>query len=330
MAQQTVDARSGGVMTGDTVGILMILGALFLFSIQDGLIKHLSGGYSVFQIVMIRSLAAAPIVFLILRLRDNTTHIGSDRWLAHLLRATVMFTSYTSFYLAIAAVPLATVVALAFTAPLFVTAGAVLFFGEEVGVRRWGAILIGFAGVLVVVRPGGESFEPAALFAVYAAFAYAASSLMARRLGSTESGAKMGLHTTFWFGIFGAALLIVIPLFGQAAHPSLAFATRAFAQPTAIDLGLMVACSVIAGVGFYLLAEAYRVGRASVVSPFEYSGILWPVMWGVLFFNEIPDAATITGIGLIIGSGLFVMSRENVRGRPLVTRRGRLRMRSGF
>jgi drug/metabolite transporter (DMT)-like permease len=181
-----------------------------------------------------------------------------------------------------------------------------------VGPRRWIALVAGFAGVLIMVRPGGDLFEWAAILPVLSGFAYAISMIGARRLGTTQSASALA----FWGNaVFLAAALAMSAVLGsggfaQETHPSLAFLLRGWVTPTPFDLTLMMACGVIAAIGLTLLTQAYRIGEASVVTPFEYTGLLWSVIYGWAFWQQWPTLPDWTGIAIIIGAGLYILWRE--------------------
>lgn len=305
-------------------GVLFVLAGISIFSLQDVFIKYLSEGYSVFQIVFVRSLVAVGLVLLIARFDGGLSALRTRRPLAHLLRACAMLLAYTLFYLAIAAVPLADAVALFFVAPLFITALSAVILGEAVGRRRWIAVSVGFAGVLVMLRPGDGLIEPAALFAVLAALFYALSQIATRRLGRTERGPALAFYPTVIYIAATALLGLGLgdgALEGQGGA-SLAFMLRGWPLPGWRDLALMAGCGLIAAFGFYFLSQAYRVAQPTTVAPFEYVALLLAVLWGYLFWHEVPDGLTLLGIALVVGSGLYVLRRETVRGRRIVAGRG--------
>jgi drug/metabolite transporter (DMT)-like permease len=220
--------------------------------------------------------------------------------------------SFTSYYMAIAALPLAEAAALAFAAPLFLTGLSALILGEPVGRDRWLAVAVGFVGVLVVLRPGSALFEPAALLAVASAFCYAGSQTITRHLGRTESGATMALASTLMFLFVAVMSRLVIGSHGTGAglHPSLAFLARDWVWRGWGELALIAAAGLVASVGGYSLVQAYRAAPAGTVAPFEYVMILWAVLWGYLFWGEVPGPFTVAGVALTIAAGLYVAHRE--------------------
>ncbi len=303
-------------------GILLLVGGIAVFSLQDVIIRLLSGDYPVHEIVFFRSLVAIVTAMLFVWFDGGFASLRTGRLLLHLARGLVGFVSYTCYYMAIAAIPLADAVAITFSAPLFVTSLSPIFLREPVGPHRWGAVAVGFGGVIVIIRPGVGIVDPAAGLALVAALCYAIMILMTRRLGGSERASTMSFFTTTAF----LALSIATGLglghgaFHIEGHASVDFLLRAWTVPDHGDLALMGTCGVIFGVGLYLLSRAYSVTEVSAITPFEYTAILWAAGWGYFIWQELPDNFALVGMVLVIGSGLYVVHREVVRGRKTVSR----------
>ncbi len=299
-------------------GVALLVAGIAVFSVQDLILKLISGAYPLHQAMVLRSLTALPLLLLLVHRDGGLTTLFTPGTRAMILRGGVMFTAYTAYYLALAALPMATTVALYFSAPLFITILSVLILKETVGPRRWLALMAGFTGVLIMVRPGGDLFDWAALLPVLAGLTYAISMISARRLGSTETAPALA----FWGNaVFLAAAIVMSLILGPGnhaddAHPSLAFLLRGWVMPTAFDLMLMMACGVIAAIGLTLLTQAYRVAESSVVTPFEYTGLFWSVIYGWLFWRDWPVLADWIGISIITGAGLYILWREALTKAP--------------
>jgi len=294
-------------------GVALLVAGIAVFSVQDLILKLLSGAYPLHQAMVLRSLTALPLLVLLVHREGGLGTLFTPGTRAMILRGVVMFLAYTSYYLALAALPMATTVALYFSAPLFITILSVVILKETVGPRRWVALFAGFAGVLIMVRPGGDLFDWAALLPVIAGLTYAISMISARRLGSTETAPALA----FWGNaVFLLAAIAMSAVLGSGAwqsdaHPSLAFLLRGWVMPTAFDLMLMMACGVIAAIGLTLLTQAYRVAESSVVTPFEYTGLVWSVIYGWLFWRDWPVLSDWIGIAIITGAGLYILWRES-------------------
>jgi drug/metabolite transporter (DMT)-like permease len=282
---------------------------VFVFALQDWIIKAISDLYPVHQAIIIRCIVALPILLVLVRMSGSFRNILSPqaRWLA--LRGLILVVSYTSYYLAFPAMPLAQVIALWFTTPLFVVALAGPILGERVGPERWIATIIGFVGVLVMVKPFSAAFDIAALLPVLSAVTYGTAQLMARRMGVTESAAVMSFHQNLMY--FLVAGLVALWLgdgrFAGGGNGSLDFLLRPWVMPTTEHLLMLAACGPIAAAGMVLLTQAYRMAEANFVTSFEYTAIIWASLGGWYFWNEIPDLYTFIGAALIIAAGLYVL-----------------------
>jgi drug/metabolite transporter (DMT)-like permease len=291
------------------LAILFLCLGVFVYSLQDAIIKKVSGDYAVTQALFIRSLVAVPLLICFVQLEAGIRAIGSPQigWL--ILRSLGLFLSYTAYYIAFPALPLAEAVALYFTVPLFIIVLAGPLLKESVPWTSWMAVAVGFAGVLIILQPGSAVFEPAALFSLLSALLYGLCALLARRLGTTEPASVMTFYQNLVF--MAAAVLLALVLHAaeirQAVHPSLDFLVRPWRMPSAVDFLLMASCGAIAAVGATMLTHAYRIGEANRVGSFEFTGILWLPLWGFLFFAELPRWTTALGAVLIVMSGMIAL-----------------------
>ena len=303
--------KAGVTSTAGAAGTLVF--GLFLFSIQDIIIKYFSSDYSVLQIVFLRGLVALGIFLLLFKLMHEKVALLSGRPILMLCRGLFGFASYTCYYLAVAAMPLAEVATITFTMPLFVTAMSALLLGEKVGLRRWSAVVVGFIGVLIILSPSGEFNSLAVVFAFGASITYATQTIITRFLGSHDHPLTIAFNAIFIFtctsGILSLLMLNDI-ISISSSHPSLAFFSRDWMLPEAVDLLLMAVIGVIAAVGFYCLSKAYCSSEASAIAPFEFTYILWAVVFGYLLWDETPGPTTILGMLVLISSSLYIWYRE--------------------
>lgn len=301
-------------LSRNSAGILFLIAGIAVFAVQDLILKLLSGTYPLHQAMVLRSLTAVPFLLILVKLNGGLATLVTPGLPRMIGRGFVMFTAYTSYYLALAALPLASTVALYFAAPLFITLLSVLILNEKVSILRWFAVATGFAGVIIMVRPGSNLFDWAAPLAVISGLTYGISMVSARRMGSHETAAALA----FWGNaVFLLCALILSAIFGSgefagAGHKSVAFMTRGWVWPTGFDILLMMACGVIAAAGLTLLTQAYRIAQSNVVAPFEYTALIWGVLYGWVFWSDWPDATGWVGIAIIVGSGLFVIWLERV------------------
>jgi len=290
-------------------GIRLLCAGVFVFSLQDPVVKQVSGAYPLTEVLVIRSLVAIPILLLMVQFEAGWRAIFTKQFRSLTARAGIMFVAYTAYYMAFPAMNLAYAVALYFTVPLFVSALAGPVLGERIGLKAWAALAVGFGGVLVILQPSSGLFQWAALLSLLAALMYATAMLMARRIGTAQPAAVMAFYQN---GVFLAGALVIAVCthwlgIDDAVHPSVAFLVRPWVWPTLPDALLIASCGVIASAGMLLLTNAYRISPANQVTPFEYTGILWAPLWGFLFFDEVPRWTTVAGAALIAMAGLFAL-----------------------
>ena len=290
-------------------GILCLLAGIAVFSLQDLILKRLSGDYPLHQAMVLRSLAAAPLLFALACATGGARSLIAPGWPRMILRGFVSFAAYTGYYLALPALPIATTVALYFSAPLMIVVLSVVLLGERVSALRWLAVAIGFLGVLVILRPDAAPIDLAAILAITSGMAYALSMILARLQGQF-SAAALAFHGNL---VFLALALLLSLVFGRGGwevaglHPSLSFLMRPWVMPSLADLALMAGCGAIAAMGLTLLNQAYRIAPSASLAPFEYSALLWGLLWGWLVWGDWPDAVTWAGIAILVGAGLAVL-----------------------
>lgn len=307
----------------DWQGIGFVTIGIVLFSVQDVIIKRISGAYPVQELVFLRSVIALVLLLALLHWRQGLGRLRTQRWGQHFVRGLVMCASYITYYLAIAALPLAEAVSLYFVAPVLVTLLSVVVLKEQVTRHRVWAVVIGFGGTLVILRPGLGVFEGAAVFSLLAALFYAISVVLTRQMAGSESGMAMAVYATAVYLITTGLIGLIWPdgFTTASTHPSVQFVARPWLLPTATDMWLIVGTGFIAAIGFYVLAQAYLVAQATVVAPFEYLMLILGMVWGFVFWREVPDLFTVLGSVLIIASGLIILPQRPYRKRWLFSRR---------
>jgi drug/metabolite transporter (DMT)-like permease len=304
--------------SGAAPGIACIILAMMLLSLQDSLIKWLGATYALHQIVLTRSVIAAVVTLVVLAATARLDLLRTRRWSLHLTRGLLLVASNSAFFLGLIAMPIAEAVAMFFVAPLFITLLSALALREPVGPRRLAAVLVGFAGVVIVVRPGSGLFGYVALLPVGAAATYAIMQVMTRRLGATDSAAAMAFSVQLVFMAAGIAMGLAVGdgRFAGSDDPSLDFLLRPWRLPTAEDMPLFGLVGLLIAAASVLLFQAYRITEAATIAPFEYIALPFAAVWGLLFWGDVPDAIAIVGMGLIVGSGVFIVVRtERLRSR---------------
>jgi drug/metabolite transporter (DMT)-like permease len=279
------------------VGILLMVGAMSVVPFMDAMAKHLSDTIPVLQVVWARYFFHFCLIFPVALVRYGPRRLVPARPLLQLVRGGLLLGSTVLFFAAISAMPLADALALVFVSPLIVTALSPWVLGEAVGTRRKVAVLVGFLGALLIVRPGFGSLQWPALLALAAGVVFGFYLLATRRL----SGSAPPLVTLTYSAAAGALIMsFVVP--------------AVWVAPSAGQLGAMALMGVIAAGGHFLLIKAFDFAPASLLAPFTYSEIIVTTLLGLVFFGDFPEAWTWAGIAVVIGSGLYISLRERARG----------------
>ena len=315
------------------IGILFVLGSVFCISINDMLIKQLSGGYPLHEMVFTRSFIAILFSFVFVQLEGGWRILRTKQPVLHILRGLLIVTSNMTFFVALAAIPLADATALFFAAPLFITLLSIPILGEKVGPLRLGAVVFGFIGVIIMQRPweGVDTLGASRiilLLPVVAALTYALNQLLTRKLGvqSKASALAVYIQATFIIVSIGFYLIAGDGRFAQGSYnASIQFLLRAWVWPDQSDYWLFAVLGLNAAIIGYGLSQAYRMADAATVAPFEYIGLPLAVFWGWMIFSDLPVLEVWIGIAMILASGVFVFLREAQKKRTLV--RGKMKGR---
>ena len=278
------------------LGIALMLAGIAGFAVMDAIIKWLTADYSVAQVVALRSWFGLPLLCLFALHEGGLKTLRTRRPLVHVGRYLLVLTLSFSFFWALSQMKLVDAIAITFAAPIFITALSVPLLKEPVGLHRWMAISVGFCGVLIMLRPGMGVFQWAALVVLGSAVVYALLMITTRAFKSTESTAALMLYPQLGMSITG---ILLAPYF--------------WVTPSLVDLGLFALAGLFGSVGVMCLTHAFRLGPAAVISPFEYSALIWASLLGFLLWGELPDAITLVGAGIVISSGLYIIYRETVK-----------------
>ena len=300
------------------LAITFIVLAMTCISINDMLIKLLSGDYPLHQMVFLRSAIGIFFSLVALQFEGGFGLLRTDRIWLHLLRGLCIVGANMAFFAAIAVIPLADATALFFVAPLFITILAIPFLGERVGARRLGAVAFGFLGVLIMLRPGGFGAEsapdwPILLLPIAAAFGYACMQILTRKLGVASKASAMAVYLQ---GTFIAVSLVFWAVAGDGRfavgleNKSMIFLLRAWTWPTGDDWLLFLLLGFMAAVIGYALSQAYRLADAATIAPFEYTALPLSIFWGWVIFGHFPDRWVLSGIAMIAAAGVYVFARE--------------------
>ena len=279
------------------IGVALMLAAMMVVPLMDGIAKHLSATFSVAQVTWARYFFHLVILLPVVLWRHGAAALLLRRPVLQIARGGFLLGSTLLFFGAIALMPIADAIALVFVAPLIVTALSSVVLGERVGIRRWLAVIVGFLGVLVIVRPGMSAFHWGMLLALGAGSIYAFYSLATRRL----SGSAPPLVTLTYTALLGAVVMsAVVPFFWKT--------------PTTTELAWMALMGAVAAAGHFLIIKSFEYAEASLLAPLGYSEIISATAVGYLAFGDFPDEWTWAGVAVIIASGIYVSLRERKAG----------------
>lgn len=268
-----------------------------LFPFMNAAVKLLGARYPVSEIVWARFTGHLVVMLMVFLPQYGRRLLATRRPGVQIARSLLMLVSNMMFVVAIARVPLATASAIGFTSPLIVTALSVPLLRENVGIRRWSAVLIGFAGALLVIRPGSGLHDPAVLLLLLSSACYALYQIATRWVGLYD-GAPTGIVFSALLG--SLAMSFVLPF--------------TFVLPrSALDLGLLCSLGLLGGAGHYLVIRAFQSGPAAVIAPLGYVELIGTTILGYLIFGNFPDLWTWVGAAIIIASGLYIALRERRR-----------------
>lgn len=276
-------------------GILLMVGSMALFAFEDSLLKLGASSLPTGQMILVNSLFGAVMFGAIAMIRRENP-LAREVWTGlPLLRSLTEMANTGLFVTALALIPLSMAAAMLQATPIIITAAAALFFGEKVGWRRWTAILIGLAGVLIILRPGAEGFRPAALLGLASAVTLALRELVTRRIPQSLGTMQLGFAACVGVGALGLVMMQ---------------AQGGWVAPSALDWLVLLGIVLSGTLGYTMVIGAARMGEVAVVTPFRYSRLPFAMAIALVLFAEVPDTATLIGSALVIATGLYTLWRE--------------------
>jgi drug/metabolite transporter (DMT)-like permease len=277
------------------LGIYARVIALVLFSTMDAIVKWLGESYGPFQIMLFRSTLALVPLYLFYRTSGGIRLVRSRRPFLQVTRIATGFGSLLGFFYVLPRMPLVDAYAISYAAPLFMVGLAALVLDEQIGWRRWSAVALGFVGVLIMLEPWTISIHWLSLVVLGATFCYSLSTVLTRLISRYDHDAA----TIFWFCLFASVVSLV------GALPD-------WKWPSPAGWAWLSSLGLIGGIGQILATRALRLTPASVLAPFDYSSIVFAVLFGYLWFRENPSPAVWIGLPLVMGSGLYILHRERL------------------
>ncbi|MFK0164085.1 DMT family transporter [Rhizobium sp. NPDC090279] len=284
-------AASGNLVLA---GMLLMLLGDFLFSLNDAMGKWLVASFSVGQVLVIRSFGSFIILAPMIARQGSDALFRLERPPLQLLRVVMTTLDVALFYAAVTYLPLADVMTFYMAGPIYVAAISHFFLGERIGWRRWLAVLVGFIGVLIALRPSTAMFSWPSLFGLCGSLAFALTLVLGRRLRQTRDATLVAWQTV---GALIAGLVLSIGNWRSAS---------------ALDFGAMLALGIVAGSAHMLITRSLKLAPASLLAPLQYSLLVWAIVLGFVFFGDIPDAQIIIGSVIIVLAGLFIFHRKSL------------------
>jgi len=292
-----------------------------VFSLQDGIMKHIYSFVSLYEVYLIRTVVSFVLILLFLIITKKPIVFKSQYPILTFCRVILFFFGFSSFYVSLTVLPLGTATALFFVTPFLITIFAHFFLKEEIGIRRWSTIAIGFAGVYITLDPDFSNFNYLSLLPILCAFCYSLSMIIIKKTSDKDS-----VYTQTFSFYIGAIIFSVIFYFiigdgnfDTSDHPSSQFIFRKWFVDLDNSIWFMITTGVTATGAFLLLFRAYSIASPAVVSPFEYSILLWSLLIGWYYFDEIPTFSTVIGILIIVSSGIYIFIREKAQDQSIAT-----------
>ena len=280
--------------------ILMMVAAMAVLTLNDAIAKWLTQRLPVGEVIAVRAVIMVGLAVAWAAARGRLAELRVRRWRPNLVRGALMAASTFLFVTSLALMPIADAIALSFAGPIFGTALGALMLGERVGWRRWTAVAVGFAGVLVMVRPTPEMIRLVALIPLAAALFGALRDVATRRLGT-------GGESTL------AILVVSTAMVAAAGLSTLPFG---WVVPGWTEIGLFVVTAALVGIAQALMIEALRLGEVGLVGPFKYTSLVWAVLLGAAVWGDVPGTSIWVGSAIVMASGLYIWHRETTARRP--------------
>lgn len=275
-------------------GILLMLAGDFMFALNDAMGKWLVASFSVGQVVLIRSIGAFIVLGPMIANQGTAKLFQMERPVLQLLRVLATTVDTALFYAAVVYLPLADVMSFYMAGPIYVAALSHFLLGEKVGWRRWVAILVGFCGVLIILKPSSAAFSQSSLFALVGSIAFAFAIILSRRLRGTSDTTLVTWQT------IGTLLVGAVMTIG------------AWKTPSALDFGAMLLLGIVSCSAHLMITRALKLAPASTLAPLHYSLLLWAVIFGLAFFGDVPGPRTLIGSAIVVLAGLFIFHRQKV------------------
>ena len=305
----------------NTKGIILILVAMLIFAVQDSLMKYIYNSVALYEVYLFRTIVSFTLIIIYLKILKKPIVFKTHYPLLTFCRVILFFFGFSSFYIALTIMPLATATALFFVTPFLITIFAKFILKDQIGPRRWMAVIVGFIGVYIILNPNFDDFDYFSLSPILCAFCYALSMIIIKKTSKKDN-----VYQQMFQFYIGAMIISTIFYFfigdgryDTVDNPAAQFIFREWFSNLEFSLIYMIVLGFTAAAAFLLIFSAYRIASPAVVSPFEYSILVWSTLSGWVFFNEVPKINTLIGMCLIVGGGIYIFIREKVQEQSIAT-----------
>ena len=305
----------------NTKGIILILAAMLIFAVQDSLMKYIYSSVALYEVYLFRTIVSFTLIIIYLKILKKPIVFKTHYPLLTFCRVILFFFGFSSFYISLTIMPLATATALFFVTPFLITIFAKFILKDQIGPRRWIAVIVGFIGVYIILNPNFDDFDYFSLSPILCAFCYALSMIIIKKTSKKDN-----VYQQMFQFYIGAMIISIIFYFfiGDGRYdtidnPAAQFIFREWFSNLEFSLIYMIILGFTAAVAFLLIFSAYRIASPAVVSPFEYSILVWSTLSGWIFFNEVPKINTLIGMCLIVGGGIYIFIREKAQEQSIAT-----------
>ena len=305
----------------NTKGIILILVAMLIFAVQDSLMKYIYNYVALYEVYLFRTIVSFTLIIVYLKILKKPIIFKTHYPLLTFCRVILFFFGFSSFYIALTVMPLATATALFFVTPFLITIFAKFILKDQIGPRRWMAVIVGFIGVYIILDPNFDDFDYFSLSPILCAFCYSLSMIIIKKTSKKDN-----VYQQMFQFYIGAMIISIIFYFfigdgryDTVDNPAAQFIFREWFSNLEFSLIYMIILGFTAAAAFLLIFSAYRIASPAVVSPFEYSILVWSTLSGWIFFNEVPKINTMIGMCLIVGGGIYIFIREKAQEQSIAT-----------
>ena len=293
--------------------ILVVIG-MFVFSIQDALIKVISGSVNIYVIYIVRSIIGLLAILIYCKLKDIKLIFKTHYPIITTLRVSGFFLGFSLYYFSLSKISLPEAVTLFFVSPFFVTIASKFLIGEKVGIYRWSLIFVGFIGVYLVLNPDFNNFNIYSLFPIFCAFFYAMTVVIQKKTSDYDNLFTQIIHTYISAIIFSIIIYTVLNNLTFSSNQLIEynFILMSWGIPDIFSFFILVIIGFTGVIGFFSIFGAYRMGSPSTIAPYEYSLIIWSIILGYLIWNEYLSFRGFIGLFLILSASFFTLYREYI------------------